>query len=195
VILALVIDPTFDVGCVGLTCTANARHSSDPDGRIIRYARTFGDGTTDDGAIVGHAFAAAGTYTITLAVTDNLGATATYARTVTAVRLPVHVGDLDGTSTAAQNKWNATVTITVHDGGHFAVAGVVVTGFWNDDTGATCTTTGDGRCAVSKPGLLKTAKASFSISNLSHATFAYSVTGNHDPDGDSNGAVITVTRR
>ena len=87
------------------------------------------------------------------------------------------------------------MTISVHDSGHAPVAGVVVTGFWNDGTSATCTTTGDGRCAVIKPGLLKTAKASFSISNLSHATFAYTSTGNHDPDGDSNGAAITVTRR
>ena len=81
-----------------------------------------------------------------------------------------------------QNKWNATVTTTVHDNGHAPVAGVVVTGFWNDGT-RSCTTTGDGRCAVIRPGLPKTAKASFSISNLSHATFVYSGPGNHDPDG------------
>ena len=68
---------TFDVGCAGLTCTANAQLSSDPDGSITRYAWTFGDGTTDDGAFVGHTYAAAGTYTMTLAVTDNAGATAT----------------------------------------------------------------------------------------------------------------------
>ena len=62
---------TFDAVCLGLTCTANALFSRDPDGSITRYAWDFGDGTTGDGAIVGHTYAAAGTYTMTLAVTDN----------------------------------------------------------------------------------------------------------------------------
>ena len=181
--------------CAGLTCTFSGLPSTDPDGTIRKYAWSFGDGTTGDGALVGHTYAAPGTYTVTLAVTDNLGATDTRSQTVTAVRLPIHVGDLDGAGTAVKSKWNATVTISVHDSGHASVAGVVVTGFWHDGTSATCTTTGDGRCAVIESGLLKTAKASFSISNLSHSTFAYKSTGNHDPDGDSNGAAITITRR
>ena len=154
---------TFDAVCLGLTCTANALFSRDPDGSITRYAWDFGDGTTGDGAIVGHTYAAAGTYAMTLAVTDNVGATATYTRTVTAVRLPVHVGDLDGTATAARNKWNATVTITVHDSGHSPITGVAVTGVWNDGASASCTTSADGRCAVVKAGVLKTANAGFSI--------------------------------
>ena len=186
---------TFDAVCLGLTCTANALLSRDPDGSLTRYAWDFGDGTTGDGAIVGHTYAAAGTYTMTLAVTDNVGATATYARTVTAVRLPIHVGDLDGTATAAQSKWNATVTITVHDSGHSPITGVAVTGVWNDGASASCTTSADGRCAVIKAGVLKTANAGFSISNLTHATFLYDSAVNHDPDGDSNGGAITVTRR
>jgi PKD repeat protein len=186
---------TFDAVCLGLTCTANALFSRDPDGSITRYAWDFGDGTTGDGAIVGHTYAAAGTYTMTLAVTDNVGATATYARTVTAVRLPIHVGDLDGTATAAQNKWNATVTITVHDSGHSPITGVAVTGVWNDGASASCTTSADGRCAVVKAGVLKTANAGFSISNLTHATFLYDSAVNHDPDGDSKGGAITVTIR
>ena len=145
---------------------------------------------------VGHTYAAPGTYAVTLSVTDNLGATGTRTQTVTAVRLPMHVADLDGAGTAVQSKWNATVTIGVHDDyGHLPVAGVAVTGVWHDGTSATCTTAGDGRCAVIKAGLPKTAKASFSISNLSHATFGYRSGGNHDTDGDSNGTAITFTRR
>jgi PKD repeat protein len=188
-----VASPTAD--CAGLTCTFNGVLSTDPDGTITKYAWSFGDGTMGDGALVGHTYAAPGTYAVTLSVTDNLGATGTRSQTVTAVRLPIHVADLDGAGTAVQSKWNATVTISIHDSSHATVAGVVVTGFWNDGTSATCTTTGDGRCAVIKSGLLKTAKASFSISNLSHATFAYTSGGNHDPDGDSNGTAITFTRR
>ena len=187
---------TFDADCAGLTCTAQRLASQEiPTERITKYAWNFGDGTTGDGAIVGHTYAAPGTYTVTLAVTDNLGATDTRSQTVTAVRLPIHVGDLDGAGTAVQSKWNATVTISRSRQrprpGHWC------RGDWGLERRyeCQCTTSGDGRCAVIKAGLLKTAKAGFSISNLTHATFLYDSAGNHDPDGDSNGAAITVTRR
>jgi PKD repeat protein len=185
----------FTTSCAGLSCTVSAVPSTDPDGHIKGYTWNFGDGTVGEGTVVEHTYAAPGTYAVTLSVTDNLGATGTRTQTVTAVRLPVHVSDLDGAGTAVQSKWNATVTVGVHDSGHAPVAGVVVTGLWSDGTSGTCTTTGDGRCAVIKPGLAKTAKASFRISDLSHARFAYTSGGNHDPDGDSNGTAITFTRR
>jgi PKD repeat protein len=186
----------FTTGCAGLTCTFNGLASTDSDGQITRYAWNFGDGTMSDGTPVGHTYAAPGTYAVTLTVTDNLGATGTRTQTVTAVRLPMHVADLDGAGTAVQSKWNATVTIGVHDDyGHLPVAGVAVTGVWHDGTSATCTTAGDGRCAVIKAGLPRTAQAGFSISVLTHPTFAYTADGNHDPDGDSNGTAITFTRR
>ena len=186
---------SFTTSCAGLSCTVSALPSTDPDGHITKYVWNFGDGTIGDGTLVEHAYAAPGTYAVTLSVTDNLGATGTRSQTVTAVRLPIHVSDLDGAGTPVQSKWNATVTISVHDNSHLPVAGVAVTGVWHDGTSATCTTAGDGRCAVIKPGLPKTAKASFSISDLSHATFAYTAGGNHDRDADSNGTAITFTRR
>ena len=150
---------SFTADCTGLTCNFSGLLSTDSDGQITRYAWNFGDGTMGDGTPVGHAYAAPGTYAVTLSVTDNLGATGTRTQTVTAVRLPMHVADLDGTGTAVQSKWNATVTIGVHDNnGHLPVAGVAVTGVWNDGTSATCTTAGDGRCAVIKAGLPRTAR-------------------------------------
>ena len=44
----------------------------------------------------------------------------------------MHVGDLDATSTSEKNRWTASVTITVHDAGHNAVANTLVTGTWSD---------------------------------------------------------------
>ncbi len=52
----------------------DASGSSDPDGTIAAYEWSFGDGTTGSGATVDHTFAAAGTYQVTLTVTDNRGA-------------------------------------------------------------------------------------------------------------------------
>src|SRR5207247_1172532 len=60
--------------CNGLTCTFTST-SSDPDGSIAGYSWSFGDGspavTTQNAS---HTYAAGGSYTVTLTVTDNQGA-------------------------------------------------------------------------------------------------------------------------
>jgi PKD repeat protein len=55
----------------------DGRKSSDPDGTIASYVWTFGDGATAQGSVVNHRYTRRGTYTVTLTVTDNRGATAT----------------------------------------------------------------------------------------------------------------------
>ncbi len=49
--------------------------SFDPDGTIVTYDWDFGDGHTGTGVSPTHTYAAAGTYTVTLFVTDDGGAT------------------------------------------------------------------------------------------------------------------------
>ena len=56
--------------------------SSDLDGTIVRYAWTFGDGTTSDQPDEEHHYAAAGTYTVEHGVTDDDGGQATCPQTV-----------------------------------------------------------------------------------------------------------------
>jgi len=57
--------------------------SFDPDGSISDFQWDFGDGTVIGGNPAGHAFRAAGVYTVTLTVADDLGATASDTLTVT----------------------------------------------------------------------------------------------------------------
>src|SRR3712207_7552897 len=54
--------------------------SADPDGRVTGHAWDFGDGRTGTGVTASHTYAAAGTYTVRLTVTDDRGATATTDR-------------------------------------------------------------------------------------------------------------------
>jgi hypothetical protein len=60
----------------------NASTSYDPDGAIVSYSWTFGDGTSGSGVSTSHAFGSAGTYTVTLTVRDLGGATASTTRPV-----------------------------------------------------------------------------------------------------------------
>ncbi|HEY6940453.1 PKD domain-containing protein, partial [Dokdonella sp.] len=57
--------------------------SSDSDGTIVSRAWTFGDGGTSSATNPSHTYAAAGTYSVSLTVTDNGGATNTKTSSVT----------------------------------------------------------------------------------------------------------------
>ena len=67
---------TPTTGMAPLVVSINGGGSVDPDGSIVSYAWTFGDGGNATGATTSHTYAA-GNYTATLTVTDNQGATAT----------------------------------------------------------------------------------------------------------------------
>lgn len=60
----------------------NASSSSDPDGSIVSYSWTFGDGTSGSGVTTSHTFWQAGFYLVRLTVTDNQGAKDTYTRII-----------------------------------------------------------------------------------------------------------------
>jgi PKD repeat protein len=199
------VPPTasFSVSTSGLT--ANFTDTSiDSDGYISSHTWSFGDGGTSTTQNPSHTYAAAGSYTVVLAVTDNNGAQSSVSQsvTVTAPVMPsMHVGNLDNASTRSSTKWNARVTITLHQAiagsESGAVSGATVSGSWsNGATGsASCTTNSSGQCTVAKSNL-KTSLSSvqFKVTGVTSSGYTYSPGSNHDPEGDSNGTDITVTR-
>lgn len=76
-------DAKFSLQCQDNACDFNGAGSSDPDGHIVSWNWKFGDGSTGSGVQTSHQYAAAGTYSITLTVKDDAGASDSQNHTVT----------------------------------------------------------------------------------------------------------------
>ena len=78
----------FESQCNDLGCAFDGSESSDSDGSVDSYAWDFGDGDNAAGKTPAHSYAAAGTYTVKLKVTDNDGGTDTVEHDVTVTAPP-----------------------------------------------------------------------------------------------------------
>jgi PKD repeat protein len=74
---------TPSTGTAPLAVSASTSASTDPDGTIVSRSINFGDGTVVTTATASHTYAAAGTYTVTAAVTDNGGLSSSVTANVT----------------------------------------------------------------------------------------------------------------
>jgi len=122
---------TFDTGEI---IYFNATQSSDPDGTIVTYFWDFGDGANATGVTVDYSYTDDGTYTVTLTVTDDDGATDTANSTKTVLNRPP----------VALFTENATVVLTgeaisFNASSSYDPDGTIVSYFWDfgDGTNAT----------------------------------------------------------
>jgi hypothetical protein len=111
----------------------------------------------------------------------------------------LHVGDLDGASAWIYRRWfwQARATVVVHDADHNPVTNATVSGNWTGGYagGGQCTTGGDGTCQVITGGVWRRqSSVTFTVANASATGYTFAFADNHDPDGDSNGTRITVSR-
>jgi PKD repeat protein len=124
----------FTFSCSSLSCTVDGSGSADSDGTIASYSWAFGDQSGASGQVAHHSYAGAGTYPVTLTVTDDVGATATVSHSVT----------VTNASPTASLAVRCTGLICALDGGGSVDPdGTIVNYQWSfgDGTGGTGTTT------------------------------------------------------
>jgi|GEM_PF-705754 len=193
---------SFAYSCAGLTCEFDGSGSSDPDGTIVGYAWDFGDGASGGNQVTSHTYAAAGTYNVTLTVTDEDGAEGSQTKSVTAGETAagvMHVADLDGSGlTVNRTKWKAQIVVTVVDGESNPVPGATVAGSFSGDgfsKNVTGVTDSSGQCTLSSGNInLSVASVTLAVTNVTLTGWTYDPTANADPDGDSDGTSIDVAR-
>ena len=177
----------FTASCVNLGCTFDASGSTDDRG-IASYGWTFDAGASGSGVTASHAFAAAGTYTVSLVVTDTIGQTGTVAKavTVTAPTGAVHLASASGSAAPRKSGWTATVLVSVNDAAGGVVGGATVTGAWSTGGSGTCVTSATGSCSFSVNLSRKVSSVTWAVSSIVAAGYA------HDAPADF-GSPVTVT--
>jgi PKD repeat protein len=92
-------------GAAPLAVAFSSAGSNDPDGSIVSYGWTFGDGGTSTSASPVHTYTTPGAFTAALTVTDNLGATGTASVGVTVT------GTVNAPTTLTASGSKSTVTL------------------------------------------------------------------------------------
>ncbi len=184
-----------------VTISAPADGAIFPSGALISFSGFAGDledgdltaaltwTSSIDGTIgSGGSFSAAlseNAHTITAQVTDAGGETGSDFISITveaAADELLHVADLAAGSTpAARNRWDATVTISVADSAGTAVSGALVSGAWSDGASgsASCATTAGGQCAVTLSGIkARVPSVVFTVSEVSSDGYSYDPSAN-----------------
>ncbi len=190
------VPPTagFTSSCTDLDC-GFTDISIDGDGTVVSWSWDFGDGNTSTLQNPSHSYAAGGTYTVQLTVTDNNGGTDTASGSVT-VTAPVsggtvHIVDLDGYGVSQGKAWNAFVDVYVESDTGEAVENATVTGTWRRGQVSECTTDA-GYCQIEFSA--RGTRDTFTVTGIAHATLTYAPADNTDPDDDSDGTSITILR-
>jgi PKD repeat protein len=122
----LVPTAAFTATTSPLAVSVDGAASIDPDGAIVSYEWDFGDGGLANGVTASHTYAAPGTYTVTLTVTDDDGATDVDTQQVIVPDVPANVPPVAVVSASA-----SALVVSVDGSGSSDVDGSVVSYAWD----------------------------------------------------------------
>ena len=126
---------SFTYVCTDLACDFDASASYDPDGTIVSYEWDFGDTNSGSGATPSYEYASAGTYEVTLTVTDNDAATGTDQQDVTLSSGgggdTMYVSAIDMWYNQTGRNYTIYATVTIYDTAGNPVEGATVEGAWS----------------------------------------------------------------
>jgi len=187
--------PVADAGpdqtaVVGEEVTFDGAGSYDIDDGIVDYDWDFGDGAKGSGETTTYIYSAAGSYTVTLEVTDIFGEKDTDTATVTVTAesaLAIHVAGIAmelSTRKAGRNTFTkAIATVTIADADGNLVEGATVYASWSGatsdtDSGVTDTT----GSVMLESDEVKNAKSgttfTFKVNNVTKSGWTYDSTAN-----------------
>jgi PKD repeat protein len=154
--------------------------STDSDGTIVARDWDFGDGGTSTAQNPSHTYAAAGTYTVMLTVTDNDGATDSTSQSLTVSdpvpNATISVLSIELSGKKAGPNRSATAVVTVKDNGGNLVEGATVEGNWSGDFSRSVSgvTSSDGTVSFTS-GKVRQANAlfTFTVTNSVKSGFSY----------------------
>jgi PKD repeat protein len=177
---------SFTYSCTDLSCTFDGSGSYDPDGSIASYAWDFGDGSTGSGATTSHTYAADGTYTVVLTVTDNEGAAGTDTQDVTVGgggggSASMYVSAIDMSFKTAGPNRSGIATVTVKDTDGNLVEGATVFGTWSGAySGSVSGTTGTGGTVSFESGKVRQSGVTFTftVDDVQKSGYTYDTTLN-----------------
>ncbi|WDF34269.1 PKD domain-containing protein [Arthrobacter agilis] len=124
----------FSSSVSGLEVSVDGSGSKDEDGTIASYAWDFGGGATATGPTAKHTYAAAGTYSVRLTVTDDDGATNSTTKTVTVAPAPANVAPVAAFTAAVSG-----LGVAVDGSGSADSDGSVASYAWDFGGGVTAT--------------------------------------------------------
>jgi PKD repeat protein len=167
-------DFTFTTDCL----TACFTDTSTDDGTIVSWLWDFGDGNTSTQQNPCHTYAVAGTYTVTLTVTDNDSLTDSISKVVTVVDCPedeMYVYDITQTPKIAGKNYESTAVVTIWDTNNNPVANATVYITWSGvvSGSASGATAADGTVSFKSDKVKSNGPFTITVDNVTHATLTY----------------------